>query len=164
MKNLPALVILVFALSGCTTFFGSGDKGGYQGPAQYAKYFQKGNPENVMDDIIVQMSQEAWRRGYLPHGQLYKWDWDKLIRISEDQVVGWKYGFPLVENPSASYPYGAIATASKGNNIRIGNDPNYVYKRSLWVHEGGHLLAYYNGISGDHHLIFPDFFRRNNGR
>jgi len=70
------------------------------------------------------MSQEAWKRGYLPEGQLYAWDWDHRIRVLQDQVVGWKYGFPLVENPSSTYPYGAIATASNSKQIRIGNDPN----------------------------------------
>jgi len=75
MKKSILLLMAILSMTGCSTFRG-GSKGGYSGPPQYAKYFKEGHPENVMDDIIVQMSQEAWERGYLPQGQLYKWDWD----------------------------------------------------------------------------------------
>lgn len=154
----------VSLLTACRT---SGDSaGGYSGPVQYAKYFKRGHPENVIDDIIVQMSNEAWELGYLPRGQLLRWDWGHRIRVIQDPVVMWKHKFPLVEKPSKNYPYGAVATASDANTIRIGNDPDYVYKRSLWIHEGGHLVAFVNGFDDgeEHHKLFPKFFKRNNGR
>lgn len=163
MKYLLICLILV-GFTGCRT--GGSSTGGYSGPVEYAKYFKQGHPENVVDDTIVQMSNEAWERGYLPRGQLLRWDWGHRIMVYRTPVVGWKYGFPLVENPSRNYPYGAIATAFDSNTIRIGDDPNYVYKRSLWVHEFGHILAFYNGYNNgmDHHAQFPKFFRRNSGR
>ena len=76
MKYLLILTLLLSS-QGCM-FFRSDSEGGYSGPPQYAKYFKRGHPENVVDDVIVQMSEEAWELGYLPHGQLLKWDWEDI--------------------------------------------------------------------------------------
>ena len=171
MKRLAFALLAGFALAaltGCALFDQGGGGKGYQGPPEYARYFQRGHPENVVDATIVQLSEEAWRRGVLPHGQLFKWQWGNTIRIVRKPVVGWKWGFPLVAGPDRYPPHGAVAYAS-ASTITISNDPDYVYRRSTWVHEFGHMLLHHNGVGNgeghaDHHSQFPDFFRRNNGR
>ena len=143
---LMLMLLLLLMAGGCSTLRKS--KSGYSGPPEYAQYFTKGSPTQVVDQAIVELSAEV--------GVPLTWDWGRIVVVRKP-TVRWQAGWPVIDVDSQ----GVVAYAQTPLRKISISDADFVYPRFVFLHEFGHILLEENGVMNhvvDHHSL--PFFKR----